>query len=78
MPGLTDAHVHLENDRLLRLFLNQPNLPDGMVRTDDALLPYVANGVLQIFDLSAMPESLAQRAEVDPAAFWGRRSLPPR
>jgi imidazolonepropionase-like amidohydrolase len=71
MPALTDAHVHLENDRLLRLFLNQPNLPDGLVRTDDALLPYVANGILQIFDLSAMSETLAQRAEVESGRVLG-------
>ena len=64
MPALTDAHVHLENDRLLRLFLSQPHLPEVVVRTDDALLPYVANGILQIFDLSAMSETLVQRAEV--------------
>ena len=71
MPALTDAHVHLENDRLLRLFLNQPNLPDGVVRTEDALLPYVANGILQIFDLSAMSETLVQRAEVESGRVLG-------
>jgi len=75
IPALTDAHVHLENDRLLRLFLNQPRLPDGLVRTDDALLPYVANGILQIFDLSAMSETLAQRAEVESGRVLGPKII---
>jgi hypothetical protein len=65
MPGLTDSHVHLENDRFLRLFLDNPNIPVGTVRTEDILLPYVANGVLQVIDLSATSETVGQRDEVE-------------
>jgi hypothetical protein len=65
MPGLTDAHVHVENDRLLRLFTDNPKIPTGTVRTEDIFLPYVANGVLQVIDLSATSETLGQRDEVE-------------
>ncbi len=65
MPSLTDAHVHLENDRILRMFLQNPNIPTGTIRTEDIFLPYVANGVLQVFDLSATSETVGQRDEVD-------------
>lgn len=41
MPSLTDAHVHLENDRILRMFLQNPNIPTGTIRTEDIFLPYV-------------------------------------
>lgn len=64
MPGLADMHVHLENDRLGRLLLD-PGIRDGTFRTEDILLPYVANGVLQIAVLSAMRETVAQRDEVE-------------
>jgi hypothetical protein len=65
MPGLADMHVHLESDRLMRLYLNDPNVPRGTIRSADALLPYVANGVLQIAVLSSTPETIAQRDEVE-------------
>jgi hypothetical protein len=65
MPALADMHVHLENDRLLRLYAKDTSVPPGTVRTADSLLPYVANGVLQILVLTAMPETIAQRNEVE-------------
>ena len=71
MPGLADAHVHLENDRLLRLFLHNPGIPTGTVQTEDVLLPYLANGVLQIIDLSAMPETVGQRDAVESGRVAG-------
>ena len=71
MPGLTDAHVHLENDRLLRLFLQNPQIATGTVRTEDVLLPYVANGVLQIVDLSATSETVGQRDDVESGRVVG-------
>jgi hypothetical protein len=64
IPALADMHVHLENDRLARLYFRDPKIPTGTVKSADALLPYVANGVLQIAVLSAMPETIAQRDEV--------------
>lgn len=71
MPGLVDAHVHLENDRLLRLFLQNPGIPTGTVRTEDVLLPYLANGVLQIVDLSATSETVGQRDDVESGRVAG-------
>jgi imidazolonepropionase-like amidohydrolase len=71
MPALADMHVHLENDRLLRLFTQEPNIPVGTVQTENALLPYIANGVLQIAVLTAMPETIAQRNEVESGRALG-------
>jgi imidazolonepropionase-like amidohydrolase len=61
MPALTDMHVHVENDRMMRLLLGNPDLPDGTIDASDLFTPYVASGVLQIVNMSAMSESLAQR-----------------
>lgn len=71
IPGLIDMHTHVENDRLLRLFTKQPDLPRGIVNTADTLAPYVANGVLEVLDLSAMPETFAQRDEVESGRVLG-------
>ena len=71
MPALADMHVHLENDRLLRLYTKDASVPTGAVRTADSLLPYVANGVLQILVLTAMPETIAQRIEVETGRVLG-------
>jgi imidazolonepropionase-like amidohydrolase len=65
MPALVDCHVHVENDRLLQLLLRLPSIPDGTVNTEDILLPYVANGVLQVINMSSMTESVRQRNEVE-------------
>lgn len=71
MPSLTDTHIHLENDRILRMFLQNPNIPTGTVRTEDIFLPYVANGVLQVFDLSATSETVGQRDAVESGRLVG-------
>ncbi len=71
MPSLKDAHIHLENDRILRMFLQNPNIPTGTIRTEDIFLPYVANGVLQVFDLSATAETVGQRDEVESGRVVG-------
>ena len=65
MPGFSDMHMHLENDRMGRLHVGDPTLPDGTFDLEDALTPYLANGVLQIFSLSAMSETIGQRVEVE-------------
>jgi imidazolonepropionase-like amidohydrolase len=62
IPGLTDAHVHIENDRLAQLFLHLPRKPP--VAEDGVFLPYIANGVTQVFDLSAMTETFVQKADI--------------
>jgi len=71
MPSLTDSHVHLENDRLLRIFLQNSKIPTGTVHTEDVLLPYLANGILQIVDLSATSETVGQRDDVESGRVVG-------
>jgi len=71
MPGFTDMHMHLENDRMGRLHVGDPTLPDGTFDLADALTPYLANGVLQIFNLSSMSETIGQRVEVESGRVLG-------
>ena len=71
MPALADMHVHLESDRLLRLYTKDASIPTGTVQTGKSLLPYVANGVLQITVLTATPETIAQRLEVETGRVLG-------
>lgn len=71
MPALADMHAHIENYRLLRLYTGDETIPRDAIRTDYALLPYVANGVLQVFALTAMPETIAQRDEVESGRVLG-------
>jgi len=71
MPGFSDMHMHLENDRMGRLHVGDPTLPDGTFELEDALTPYLANGVLQIFNLSSMSETIGQRVEVESGRVLG-------
>lgn len=73
MPGLTDMHVHIENIRMLRLVLNKPNIPANAVSNEDVFLPYIANGVLQVLTLQAMPETIGQRVEIEAGRLLGPR-----
>lgn len=66
MPALSDMHVHVENSRMAEAVA----CPEAF-ETGDALLPYVANGVLQIFNLAAMSESVGQRNEVESGRVLG-------
>lgn len=75
MPGLTDMHVHLENIRMLRLVLNNTNIPADAISNDDVFLPYVANGVLQVLDLQAMSETIGQRVEIEAGRMLGPRII---
>jgi hypothetical protein len=65
LPGFSDMHMHLENDRMGRLHVGDPTLPDGTFELEEALTPYLANGVLQVFNLSSMAETVGQRVEVE-------------
>ena len=64
MPGLTDAHVHLMSDDVARLYMGllKLDLPT-QTSTPDVMLPYLANGVTQVFNLQATPGGLAQQRE---------------
>ena len=63
-PGFTDMHMHLANDRSMRIWTGDKTLPDGSVQLEDLLFPYIANGVTQVFNLTAMSETIGQRVEV--------------
>jgi len=71
LPGFSDMHVHIGNDRMLRLYLGDPTIADGAVETQDYLTPFIANGVTQVFNLSAMSESVAQRGDVESGRVLG-------
>jgi amidohydrolase family protein len=71
MPGFSDMHMHLENDRMGRLHIGDPSVPDGTFELEDALTPYLANGVLQVFNLSSMSETIGQRVEVESGRVVG-------
>jgi imidazolonepropionase-like amidohydrolase len=71
MPGLTDMHVHLLNDRSQRLLLRNPNIQDGMLRDEDMFTLFIANGVTQVLDLQSMSETLRQRYDVETGHFLG-------
>ena len=55
VPGFSDMHVHIGNERMLRLLARSPVPEDGTANMQDAFTPYIVNGVLQVFDLAAMP-----------------------
>ena len=71
LPGFADMHTHIQNDRLLRLWTGNKALPDGTVDLEDALLPYLANGVTQVFNLTAMSEAIGQRVEIESGRVLG-------
>jgi imidazolonepropionase-like amidohydrolase len=71
MPGFTDMHMHLENDRGMRIWTGDKTLPDGFVQLQDILTPYLANGVTQIFTLTAMSETIGQRVDVESGRVLG-------
>lgn len=69
LPALMDMHVHIEardNGRV-----GGAGSTDVKIETADVLLPYVANGVLQVFNLSATPDSMRQRDKVASGAVLG-------
>lgn len=65
MPGLTDAHVHLMSDDVAKLYMGmlKLDLPTA-TSTQDVMLPYLANGVTQVFNLQATPGGLTQQREI--------------
>lgn len=71
IPGFTDMHVHLENVRLMRLMLHNPEVPHEAVRPDEALAPYIAHGIVQVMDTQAMAETIGFREEVAAGRLLG-------
>jgi imidazolonepropionase-like amidohydrolase len=77
MPGLTDAHAHLEADDLTRFFLAamKADIAPQAVRTQDAVLPYLANGVLQLVNMAATPDGFAQKRAIASGEVLGPRII---
>jgi imidazolonepropionase-like amidohydrolase len=71
MPGLTDMHVHLANDRAGRLMLGNSSLRDGTLRDEDIFTLFIVNGVTQVLDLQSMSETLRQRYETETGQILG-------
>ena len=71
LPGFSDMHVHLGNDRMLGLLTGQETPKDGTAVLQDLFTPYIANGVLQVFDLASMPETIGQRIEIESGRILG-------
>jgi imidazolonepropionase-like amidohydrolase len=71
MPGLSDMHVHVLHRGYGRQFPGGHDFPADYVRTADLMLPFIANGITQIMDMSASPYTLAQRDEIDSGAVLG-------
>lgn len=65
MPSLTDMHVHQFNARMLRLLTGSDCMTPDLFRNDDLLLPYIANGVLQLFNPAAMAEQIGLREQIE-------------
>jgi hypothetical protein len=70
-PGFTDMHTHLENDRLMRIWNGNKAIPDGTIDLEDVALPYLALGVTQIFNLTAMSEAIGQSVEIESGRALG-------
>jgi len=71
IPGLTDMHVHVESDSYMRPKQYPTEAPSIFFETQDVMTPYIANGVTQIFNLDAKPESFAQRNQVEKRQVFG-------
>lgn len=71
VPGFSDMHVHVGNDRMLRLLTGNQVPEDGTANIQDHFTPYIVNGVLQIFDLASMPETVGQRIEIESGRILG-------
>ena len=65
IPGLTDAHVHMMSNDVAKLYMAMLGLDlPTTTNTQDVMLPYLAHGVTQVFNLQATPGGLAQQRDV--------------
>jgi imidazolonepropionase-like amidohydrolase len=69
-PGFTDMHVHVENDRLEGLINRRP-ATSGAVDPADIYLPYLARGVTQVLNMSAMSEDVGAREAIEAGRLLG-------
>jgi imidazolonepropionase-like amidohydrolase len=71
MPGLADMHVHSLNRGYGRQVPGGEAFPAAYMSTADVMLPFIANGVTQILEMSALAETLDQRDEIENGAVLG-------
>jgi len=75
MPGLADMHVHIENDRMIKVVLNHwvpgNQIPPARVDLEHMYAPYIANGVTQVLTMSAMSETVGQRDSIETGRVVG-------
>lgn len=71
MPALVDMHVHVGNERMMRMLLGIRDLPPGTIDPADLFIPYVANGVLQVVNMSAQSEAFGPRDAVESGKLLG-------
>lgn len=64
IPGLADMHVHLPSDGMSRAPKYPTEAPNMLFDTQDAMTPYIANGVTQVLNMDAVPASVGQRNEI--------------
>ena len=63
IPGLIDMHVHTMAN--INFKENKPTEgANFFIETQDAMIPYITNGITTIFDLDARIEHFAQRNEI--------------
>jgi imidazolonepropionase-like amidohydrolase len=75
IPGLVDAHVHVESPRMMRLILQDPSIPEEAINDADPYLPYIARGILQIGNMSAMSETIGQRRAIETGRVLGPHTM---
>ena len=71
IPGLADMHVHIPVDTLPRPKKYPSEAPTFFYDLQDGMTPFIANGVTQVLNLDAVPESIGQRNEIAKGAVLG-------
>lgn len=71
IPGLADMHVHIPVDALPRPKKYPTETPSVYFDLQDMMTPFIANGVTQLLNLDAVPESIGQRNEIAKGAVLG-------
>jgi imidazolonepropionase-like amidohydrolase len=71
IPGLADMHVHIPVDALPRAKKYPSEAPTFFYDLQDGMTPFIANGITQVLNLDAVPESIGQRNEIAKGAVLG-------
>lgn len=72
MPGLTDMHTHPENAGAIRMLTRSADSAAPTTQdTEDVFLPFIANGVTQILNMSANADAIAQRDAIERGEVLG-------